>query len=115
MKRFFAALSGIIFIISCNNITELPTELPQVITTNPQVSDTAVIVGGEVTFTDGDNNTSRGVCWSTTTNPTTSDEIFMDTLTGVGPFSFDILFPFGSIYLVNLPIEGRKFLEESSA
>jgi hypothetical protein len=65
--------------------------LPQVTTTNPVVSDTAVIVGGDVTFTGGDNNTTRGVCWSTSPNPTTSDNFMLDASNGAGVYSFDIL------------------------
>ena len=86
MKKLMIALSAMLFVTSCNNVTELP----QVTTTNPTVSDTAVIVGGDVTFTGGDNNTTRGVCWSTSPNPTTSDSFKMDASNGSGEFSFDI-------------------------
>ena len=87
MKKLMIALSAMLFVTSCNNVTELP----QVTTTNPVVSDTAVIVGGDVTFTDGDNNTTRGVCWSTSPNPTTSDNFMLDASNGAGVYSFDIL------------------------
>ena len=87
MKKLILGLLAIVLITSCNNVTELP----QVITTNPVVSDTAVIVGGDVTFTGGDKNTTRGVCWSTSPNPTTSDNFKLDALNGAGEFSFDIL------------------------
>ena len=87
MKKLVIALSALLFITSCNNVTELP----QVTTTNPVVSDTAVIVGGDVTFTGGDNNTIRGVCWSTSPNPTTSDNFMLDASNGAGVYSFDIL------------------------
>ena len=86
MKKLMIALSAMLFVTSCSNVTELP----QVTTTNPVVSDTAVIVGGDVTFTGGDNNTARGVCWSTSPNPTTSDNLKMDASNGAGEFSFDI-------------------------
>jgi len=82
-------------------ISFLPiTELPQVITINPVVSDTAVYVGGDVTFTGGDNNTTRGVCWSTSPNPTTADNFMLDTTDGAGVYSFDILgqLTFGTQY-----------------
>ena len=81
------ALSVMLFVTSCNNVTELP----QVTTTNPIVRDSAVIVGGDVTFTDGDNNTTRGVCWSTSPNPTTADNFLLDNGLGMGVYSFDIL------------------------
>ena len=87
MKKLMIALSAMLFVTSCNNVTELP----QVTTTNPVVSDTAVIVGGDVTFTGGDNNTIRGVCWSTSPNPTTSDNFMLDASNGAGVYSFDIL------------------------
>ena len=86
MKKLIIALSAMIFVTSCNNVTELP----QVTTTNPIVSDTAVIVGGDVTFTGGDKNTTRGVCWSTSPNPTTSDNFMLDASNGAGVYSFDI-------------------------
>ena len=87
MKKLMIALSAMLFVTSCNNVTELP----QVTTTNPIVSDTAVIVGGDVTFTGGDNKTTRGVCWSTSPNPTTSDNFMLDASNGAGVYSFDIL------------------------
>ena len=87
MKKLMIALSAMLFVTSCNNVTELP----QVTTTNPVVSDTAVIVGGDVTFTGGDNKTTRGVCWSTSPNPTTSDNFMLDASNGAGVYSFDIL------------------------
>ena len=87
MKKLIAALSVIIFVTSCNNVTELP----QVTTTNPVVSDTAVIVGGDVTFTGGDNKTTRGVCWSTSPNPTTADNFLLDNGLGMGVYSLDII------------------------
>lgn len=87
MKNLIIAFSAMLFVISCNNVTELP----QVTTTNPVVSDTAVIVGGDVTFTGGDKNTTRGVCWSTNPNPTTADYFMLDGSKGAGVYSFDIL------------------------
>ena len=80
------ALSAMLFVTSCNNVAELP----QVTTTNPVVSDTAVIVGGDVTFTGGDKITTRGVCWSTSPNPTTSDNFMLDPSTGSGLFTLNI-------------------------
>ena len=86
MKKLMIALSVILFVTSCNKVTELP----QVTTTNPVVSDTAFIVGGDVTFTGGDNKTTRGVCWSTSPNPTTSDNFMLDASNGAGVYSIDI-------------------------
>jgi len=86
MKKLMIALSAMLFVTACNNVTELP----QVTTTNPVVSDTAVMAGGDVTFTGGDNKTARGVCWSTIPNPTTSDNFMLDVFTGTGSYNFDI-------------------------
>jgi len=86
MKKLMIALSAMLFFTSCNKVTELP----QVTTTNPVVSDTAFIVGGDVTFTGGDNKTARGVCWSTSPNPTTSDNFMLDASNGAGVYSIDI-------------------------
>ena len=57
MKKLLILILPAVLMFSCNNVTELP----QVTTTNPIVSDTAVIIGGDVTFTEGDNKTTRGV------------------------------------------------------
>ena len=86
MKKLIVPLITMILITSCNNVTELP----QVTTTNPVVSDTSVIVGGDVTFTGGDKNTTRGVCWSTSPNPTTSDNFYISNSTGAGIFNTEI-------------------------
>ena len=86
MKKIMIALSAMLFFTSCNKVTELP----QVTTTNPVVSDTAFIVGGDVTFTGGDKKTTRGVCWSTSPNPTTSDNFMLDASNGAGVYSIDI-------------------------
>jgi surface protein len=86
MKKLFL-FAICVFVASCNNVTELP----QVTTTNPIETDTTFIIGGDVTFTGGDNNTTRGVCWSTSPNPTTSDNFMLDASNGAGVYSFDIL------------------------
>ena len=80
------AFMALLLATSCNNVTELP----QVTTTNPIVSDTTIIVGGDVTFTGGDVNTTRGVCWSTSPNPTTSDDYLLDVSSGTGLFTMNI-------------------------
>ena len=72
-------------------IYKAATELPQVTTANVKISETEIILSGEVTFTDGENSTKRGVCWSENPNPTTNDYFYMDTNTGMGSFSVDVL------------------------
>ena len=87
MKKIIFTLFTAVLVTSCNNVTELP----QVTTINPNVSDTAAIVGGDVTYTGGDANTTRGVCWSTSPNPTTGDNFRLDQSNGSGVFTFDII------------------------
>ena len=95
-------------------IVSTATDLPQVITVNPiiienevnsrgciecdkyEVGDTftvlygSVILSSEVTFTDGDDSTKRGICWSESPNPSTSDQFYLDTAKGLGVFSVDV-------------------------
>ena|GEM_PF-2336674 len=66
------------------------SDLPQVTTSNAMVSDTTIILAGEVTFTDGDANTTRGICWSENPNPTTNDQSQLDNAKGLGAFSIDV-------------------------
>ena len=86
MKKLMIALSAMLFVTSCNNVTELP----QVTTSNFIVNDTAVIVGGDVTFIGGDNQTTRGICWSSHINTTTEDSWKLDIARGLGPFSLNL-------------------------
>ncbi len=63
-----------------------PTELPQVVTANAITGPLGVTLGGEVTFTDGDVSTKRGLCWSLSPNPTTEDFTYTDISEGLGSF-----------------------------
>ena len=96
---------------TAKEIVSTATDLPQVTTGNPiiieneinsrgciecdkyEVGDTftvlygSVILSSEVTFTDGDDSTKRGICWSESPNPTTSDQFYLDTSKGLGVFS----------------------------
>ena len=96
-------------------IVSTATDLPRVITVNPiiieneinsrgciecdkyEVGDTftvlygSVILSSEVTFTDGDDSTKRGICWSESPNPTTSDQFYLDTAKGMGVFSVELI------------------------
>ncbi|MDA9110998.1 BspA family leucine-rich repeat surface protein [Bacteroidia bacterium] len=75
---------------TAKDIVNTSTDLPQVTTGNPIVSDTSIILSGEVTFTDGDDSTKRGICWSGNPNPTTNDQYYLDSATGLGAFSVNI-------------------------
>lgn len=65
--------------------------LPMVTTLNPIVTDSTIFFSGEVIFTDGENSTKRGVCWSENPNPTTNDQFYMDTVTGMGSYSMNVI------------------------
>ena len=61
------------------NFTTLPESLPSV-TTNPiiYIASTSATGGGNVTSDGGAYVTTRGVCWSTSSNPTTADAHTID-------------------------------------
>ena len=57
-------------------------ELPQVTTVEPtDITTTSAKSGGNVTFDGGDDVTAKGICWSTSANPTTNDAFTTD---GIG-------------------------------
>jgi hypothetical protein len=73
--------------ISFNTITY---ELATVVTNNAtNISYTNVTGGGNVTNDNGSTVTERGVCWATTTNPTTAHE-HLSQNAGLGTFTFNI-------------------------
>ena len=53
------------------------------------VSYTSAVTGGNITDDGGANVTARGVCWSTTTGPTTSDNVTSNG-TGTGSFTSNL-------------------------
>ena len=64
-----------------------PTQLPSVITNSvTDITTTSATCGGEVTDDGGATVTARGVCWSTTPNPTVADSLTIDG-TGTGTFT----------------------------
>ena len=72
------------------SFTTLDKLLP-IVTTATEVTDITVssaVCGGEVTF-DGNLSTTRGICWSTTGNPTIEDNKTTDGY-GVGSFTSQI-------------------------
>ncbi|MCC7520682.1 MAG: hypothetical protein IT220_03520, partial [Flavobacteriaceae bacterium] len=73
--------------ISFNTITY---ELATVVTINAtDISYTNVTAGGNVTNDNGSTVTERGVCWATTTNPTTAHE-HLSQNAGLGTYTFNI-------------------------
>jgi hypothetical protein len=67
-----------------------PPTVPTVTTTAPSnITSTTADSGGNVTGDGGDHVTARGVCWSTSHDPTTSNSHTTDG-TGTGAFTSDI-------------------------
>lgn len=60
-------------------------DIPTVITTSPNVGSTTATGGGNVTDDGGVSVIARGVCWSTSANPTTADSKTTDG-TGTGSY-----------------------------
>jgi surface protein len=104
MKKAILLVS-LMIVFSCNKVTDLP----QVTTSSAMVADTAVILYGDVTFTGGDKNTTRGICWSKSPSPTTSNDLFLDNSTGLGTFSSDVT----SQLSTNTTYYARSFAENS--
>ena len=74
-----------LFLQTCNK-----TKLPEVTTTDiSEIALTSAASGGEVTNNGGDDVTSRGVCWSTTQNPSISTDTTING-SGNGPFKSKI-------------------------
>ena len=70
--------------------TSAQIQLPTLTTTAASsVSTTSAISGGSITSDGGETITARGVCWSTSQNPTTSNSKTTDG-TGTGSFSSSI-------------------------
>lgn len=67
--------------------------LPTIITTTPitNITTTTANGGGNVTSDGGATVTTRGVCWNTSTNPTTSNSSDVDGSGGTGTFTSDLI------------------------
>ncbi len=91
MKKILLILFTVIFtIISCEEVDE-PTYTVPTLTTNvtTDIAFTSATSGGDITETGGADITAKGVCWSTSTNPTTEDNITNDG-TEIGSFTSTI-------------------------
>lgn len=78
-------LFAFLIFISCGNDND--NVLASLETTDiSDITTTTAISGGNIISDGGSNVTSRGVCWSTTTNPTTSESKTVDG-SGTGGFS----------------------------
>jgi hypothetical protein len=70
--------------------TTSPVVIPS-LTTNATISiaQTSAVSGGIITYDGGGSITSKGVCWTTTLNPTTGNSITTDGL-GIAGFSSNL-------------------------
>ena len=87
---------------SYGNETTFSTNLPTIITTNvSNITANTAISGGNITDKGGSIITEKGICWSTSANPTLANNKTTDG-TGVGVFSSSItgLAGVGSTYYV---------------
>lgn len=70
--------------------SQCPATAPTVSTLSlSNITETSAQSGGDVTSDGGETVTARGVCWSTSSSPTTSDNFTTDG-TGTGSFTSDI-------------------------
>lgn len=97
--RISGAILIIILIVSCKKSVQVL--LPEVITASvSNILYESAVSGGTVTSDGGGNVAARGVCWSTSQNPTTSDNITADG-SGKGDFSSNISgLKLGTLYYV---------------
>jgi uncharacterized protein (TIGR02145 family) len=87
MNKIINCLTSILFILFVSLLTECKKEKVIVITTTSvsQITATTAISGGDITNDGGSIITARGVCWSTSANPTITDN---KTTDGTGNGSF---------------------------
>lgn len=89
--NFNLALIALAFILLSSCTTSTTNKLPPTVTTTTISSITSgtATSGGTITSDGGATITAQGVCWSTSTNPTISDNKATST-TGTSPFSTTI-------------------------
>lgn len=80
--------------ITTTTTATIPTVITTIVTS---ITSTSAISGGNVTSDGGKSVTSRGVCWSTTSNPTISNFKTVNG-TGVGIFTSNIIGLVGGTY-----------------
>ncbi len=86
---FLAAVTGL---LSCNKTSSQPPSgtAPTVQTsTTSAITENGALSGGSISADGGSAITARGICWSTTANPTIADSKTMNG-TGTGTFTSDI-------------------------
>ncbi len=70
-----------------NQVTVSALSKPVVVTMPAVSGTTSATLKGNVTNDGGYSNTTRGICWGTSANPTLSDNVLTDTGNGVGEYS----------------------------
>ena len=88
-QLFLPLLSIIVLMVSCNKEPLPPMSIVLYTTSASSVSSDTAICGGVVASSGGLNITQKGVCWSTSTNPTVINNKTTDG-TGIGSFSSNI-------------------------
>ena len=68
--HIIALIGTMMILTTCKKEKELPTILT---TAASEITNNSATVGGNITSDGGASVTVRGVCWSTTTNPSLSD------------------------------------------
>ena len=106
MRTFILFLSALITVGCIQN----KVELPKLESLQPVVTDTSIILRGEVTYDGGDENAVRGICWSTQERPSTEDFIYRDSITGKGQLMVDVFQEIKS----STPYYMRAFSENSA-
>ncbi len=77
------------YLLPAYTATEITTGPPTISTTVASaISSTGASSGGDVSSTNGSVLTHKGVCWSTTSNPTTADSKTDDIASGTGTGSY---------------------------
>jgi hypothetical protein len=89
-KQFFLSLIVIIVLmVSCNKEPLPPMSIVLYTTSASSISSDAAISGGTIASSGGLNVAQKGICWSTSSNPTVSNSKTQDG-TGTGSFSSNI-------------------------
>jgi uncharacterized protein (TIGR02145 family) len=89
--RSFAVVEAGTSYGNIDSLTLIPSQVVATISTNTAsiISDSSVLLGGEITFDGGATVTQRGIAYSTTSNPDISSNITIDG-SGTGAFTASI-------------------------
>ena len=88
MRKYFILSLVAALLLSCGKDAEKPTVKTLDVA---EVTDTTAVCAGEIISNGGAEITSKGVCWSTTQNPTTEDHS-VDASTRLKPNKYKFIF-----------------------